>query len=138
MLRVLRDQVIPAVLFSFLLLAPTDYAGTILPGTAIALKLAVHPTSLELVGDNPKRHSTFRAFPLVPALQLVQSFPDIALFSIVNKLLEDPNTRLATNEQLDATRVTNDIGFLLLGFPFIKALSAKGAGEPAYRARNKV
>jgi len=62
----------------------------------------------------------------------------LLLFSVANELFEDSHTCLAANEKLDAARVTNHIGFFLLGFALIKALPAKGAGEPANCVLNQL
>jgi hypothetical protein len=86
------------VSFSFSLLAPTDYSRATFAWTAIALEFAIHPTGLELVGDNPKRDSAFRALPLIPGLQVIHSFPNAPLFCVADQLFKDSHPRLAAYE----------------------------------------
>ena len=126
------------VSLSFPLLIPTDNSIASTLRAAIPLERPVHPVRLDLVGYNPELFLAFGAFPPIPALQIIQPFPDIALTCIRNQLLENVHARLAANEQLHAARIADYVRLLFLGLPYVETLPAQGARKPSFRTQTQV
>jgi hypothetical protein len=73
--------------------------------------------------------ATLGTLLLISPLQIFEPCPDVSLLCIPDQLLKPAHAGLVTNEQLDATGVTNHVRLALLGLSYVETPPTERTGK---------